>query len=251
MDHVVSEIQHDSVQREIGVLDLLGEHDVAIAIVTSKRSGSVGTYGELPDLKFLGGDSLVEWLNDRDFVQKPIRSAVFGNVLRAGGVQNIAVDRMAIPVVAAGELCQVGLAESLRRHNVPLFFEVTPRRGRERQQEQPFRRRGVTGKRGINEGQPVGNHRLCRESALDVSLRLFRLTATRPLVGHRKRYIVTKTALRPVVSTGRRTGSPFSRRQLRLTAKSPFALVAYAGVHICGGRRDRTRSPIANHHRIS
>jgi hypothetical protein len=36
---------------------------------------------------------------------------------------------MAIPVVAAGELRQVGFAESLRRHNVPLFFEVTPRAG--------------------------------------------------------------------------------------------------------------------------
>jgi hypothetical protein len=44
MDHVVSEIQRDFVQREIGVLDLLGEHDVAIAIVARKRSGSVGTY---------------------------------------------------------------------------------------------------------------------------------------------------------------------------------------------------------------
>ena len=137
MDHVVSEIQRDFIQREIGVLDLLGEHDVAISIVARKRSGSVGTYGELPDLKFLGGDSLVVGLNDRDFVQKPIRSAVLGNVLRAVGVKNIAVDRMAIPVVAAGELRQVGFAESLRRHDVPLFFEVTPRRGRERQQEQP------------------------------------------------------------------------------------------------------------------
>src|ERR1035441_376391 len=42
-------------------------------------------------------------------------------------------------------------------------------RGRERQQEQPHRRRGVTGNRGINEGQPVGNHRLCRESALTLA----------------------------------------------------------------------------------
>ena len=133
MDHVVSEIKRDFIQREIRVLDLLGEHDVAIAIVARKRTGSVGTYGELPDLKFLGGDSFVVVLNDRDFVQKPIRSAVLGNVLRAVGVKNIAVDRMAVPVVTASELRQVGFAESLRRHNVPLLFEVTPRRGRERQ----------------------------------------------------------------------------------------------------------------------
>jgi hypothetical protein len=37
------------------VLDLLGEHDFAVAIVTRKRSSSIGPYGELPDLKFLRG----------------------------------------------------------------------------------------------------------------------------------------------------------------------------------------------------
>ena len=73
VDDVVGEVQGDFIQREIGVLDLLGEHDVAIAIVARERRGSVGTYGELPDLKFLGGNSLVVGLNDRDFVQKPIR----------------------------------------------------------------------------------------------------------------------------------------------------------------------------------
>jgi hypothetical protein len=66
MDHVVSEIQRDFIQREIGVLDLLGEHDVAIAIVARTRSGSVGTYGELPDLKLLGGDSVVVGLPRED-----------------------------------------------------------------------------------------------------------------------------------------------------------------------------------------
>ena len=54
-------------------------------------------HGEFPYLKFLGGNTLVVGLNDRDFVQKPIRSAVLGDVLRAVGVQNVAVDRMAIP----------------------------------------------------------------------------------------------------------------------------------------------------------
>ena len=61
-------------------------------------------------------------LNDRDFVQKPIRSAVLGNMLRAVGVENVAVNRVSIPVVAAGELRQFGFAESLRRHDVPLSF---------------------------------------------------------------------------------------------------------------------------------
>src|ERR1019366_7458865 len=118
MDHVVGEVQGDFIQRKIGVLDVLREHDVAVAIVARKRSGSVGTYGELPDLKFLGGDSLVVGLNDRDLVEKPIRSAVLGNMLRAVGVENVAVDRVAIPSVSAGELREIAFAESLRRHNV-------------------------------------------------------------------------------------------------------------------------------------
>ena len=37
-------------------------------------------------------DCLVVGLHDRDFVQQPIRSALFGNVLRAVGVKNVAVD---------------------------------------------------------------------------------------------------------------------------------------------------------------
>ena len=33
VDHVVGKVQRDFIQREIGVLDLLGEHDIAVAIV--------------------------------------------------------------------------------------------------------------------------------------------------------------------------------------------------------------------------
>ena len=88
-------------------------------------------------MKFFGGNGLVVRLNDRDFVQKPIRSAVLGNMLRAVGVENVAVDPMPIPIVTPGELREIAFAESLRRHVVPLSIEVTPRRGRERQQERP------------------------------------------------------------------------------------------------------------------
>jgi hypothetical protein len=97
VDHVVGEVQRDLIQRKVGVLDLLGEHDIAVAIVARKRDGSVGTYGEFPDLKFLGSNSLVVGLNDRDFVEKPIRSTVLANVLRAVGVENVAVDPVPIP----------------------------------------------------------------------------------------------------------------------------------------------------------
>jgi hypothetical protein len=79
-------------------------------------------HGKFPYLKFLGGNTLVVGLNDRDFVQKPICSAVLENMLRAVGVENVAVNRVSIPVVAAGELRQFGFTESLRRHDVPLSF---------------------------------------------------------------------------------------------------------------------------------
>jgi hypothetical protein len=129
VDDVVGEVQSDSIQREVSVLDFLGEHDVAVAIVACKRSGSVGMYGEIPDLKFLGGNSLVVGLNDHDFVQKPIRSTVLGDVLRAVGVENVSVDPVPIPVFAAGELREVTFAESVHRHVAPLSFEVTPTAG--------------------------------------------------------------------------------------------------------------------------
>jgi hypothetical protein len=89
VDYLVGKIQRDFIQRTIRVLDLLGKHDVTVAIIARKCSGSVGTHGELPDLKFLGSHSLVVGLNNRDFVQKPI---VLGNVIRAVRVQNVAVD---------------------------------------------------------------------------------------------------------------------------------------------------------------
>jgi hypothetical protein len=89
----------------------------------------VGLYGEFPDLKLLGGDTPVEGLNDRDFVQKPIRSAVLGNVLRAVGVENVTIDPVPIPVVAASELLEIAFAESLRRHVFASFLEVSPTAG--------------------------------------------------------------------------------------------------------------------------
>jgi hypothetical protein len=112
--------------------DFLGEHDVAVAIVARKRSGSVVTYGEVPDLKFLGGNGLVVWLNDRDFVQKPVCPTVVGNVPRAIGVENVAVDPVPIPILASRKLRQLVLVESLRRHGVPLSFLSDPRGGGER-----------------------------------------------------------------------------------------------------------------------
>ena len=38
VDYPVGEIQRDFIQRKIGVLDLLGEHDVAVAIVARHKA---------------------------------------------------------------------------------------------------------------------------------------------------------------------------------------------------------------------
>jgi len=88
-------------------------------------------------LKFLGGNSLVVGLNDRDFVQKPIRPTVLRNVLRAVGVENVAVDPVPIPAFAAGELREIAFAESLRRHVFASFLEVAPRTGAREATKQP------------------------------------------------------------------------------------------------------------------
>jgi hypothetical protein len=111
------------------VCSIFFEHDVAVAIVARKRSGSVGMYGELPDLKFLVGDSLVVKLNDRDFIEKPIRPAVLGNMLHAVAIKNVAVDRMPIPAFAAAE-CARSLSLSVFVVMIcASFLEVAPKDG--------------------------------------------------------------------------------------------------------------------------
>jgi hypothetical protein len=122
MDHVVREVQCDFVQRKIRVFDLLATHDVAVAIVAGERSGSVRTYSQLPDLKFLGGNSLVVRLNDRNFVQEPIRATVLGDVLHAVGVENVAVDPVPIPVFAAVNCARSLLLRVFVVMMLPLFF---------------------------------------------------------------------------------------------------------------------------------
>ena len=37
VDYAVGEVQRDFIQRKIGVLDILGEHDVAVAVVAGQR----------------------------------------------------------------------------------------------------------------------------------------------------------------------------------------------------------------------
>ena len=81
---------------------------LSVAVVTGEGGGFVGPDVELPDLEFFGGDVLVVGLNQSDFVKKPIGSAVFGDILRAFGVENTSVDGMPVPLFGSGELREVG-----------------------------------------------------------------------------------------------------------------------------------------------
>jgi hypothetical protein len=55
-------------------------------------------------------------------IEQPISTAFVGDIFRAVGKQDVRVDTVPIPVLAAGELHEIVLAESFRRrHRVFLF----------------------------------------------------------------------------------------------------------------------------------
>ena len=68
---------------------------------------------ERPDLERLVGYGCVMRLGEGDFVEEPVGAGVFGEVLRAFGVEDAAVEAMAKELFAAGELREVGGAEGL------------------------------------------------------------------------------------------------------------------------------------------
>ncbi len=113
VDDIVGEIELDGFEREIGVRDLFAKDHVAVAIVAGEGGGFVGPDGEVPNLELFGGDVLIVGLNQGDFVEKPVGSGVFGEILSAFGVENASVEGMAKPLFAAGELREVGGAERL------------------------------------------------------------------------------------------------------------------------------------------
>ena len=81
---------------------------------SSQMSVAVWSGFQFPELEFVGRHQLVEALRQSDFVKKPIGPAVLGHVFCAVGVEDVAGERVAIPVFAAGELRQVGLGECFR-----------------------------------------------------------------------------------------------------------------------------------------
>src|SRR5271165_732594 len=119
VDDVVHEIEGDFVERKIGELDLLRKHGAAIAVLTRELGRAVGSDFQRPHLKLLGCDAFVVGLDQRDFVQQPISLCGVGDILCAVGEGDPAIDPVAIPVFAAGELAQVGFGKCLG-HGVSL-----------------------------------------------------------------------------------------------------------------------------------
>src|ERR1035441_9103176 len=59
VNDVVHEIKRDFIEREICVLDLLRENDVAVSVATRERGAVVWPDGEFPELKTLRSYALV------------------------------------------------------------------------------------------------------------------------------------------------------------------------------------------------
>ena len=112
-------------------------------------------------------------------IQKPIRSAVLGNVLRAVGVENVAVDPVPIPSFAAGKLREIACAESLRRHVVPLSFEVAPTAGA-REANRNSRVKGAESHPSVNFRNPSTAVRRTWNAGLALGLQDFATRCIRP-----------------------------------------------------------------------
>jgi hypothetical protein len=125
-DGVVGEVELDLVERKIGPVDHVCVDGMTIAVFAGEFGAAVGGDGERPKLESFGGDSFFVPPRDRDGVEKPIGSAGVGDVLRTIGEDNLAVDGMAIPVLAAGELAEIAFGECF--FHVEALFVVKGRR---------------------------------------------------------------------------------------------------------------------------
>ena len=113
MDNVVSEVERDGIEREIGVLDFFAEDGVAVSVATGESGCLVGMNFQRPDLKFFGGDVSVVGLNESDLVEQPVGSAVFSDVLCAVGVENSSIDGMSDTTVRVPVNCARSAASSV------------------------------------------------------------------------------------------------------------------------------------------
>ena len=78
--------------------------DLVVAVVAGQRRRPVGTNGELPDLELFGGEASRKGWQMAIVIEQPIGAAFVGDVFRAVGKQDVAVDTVPVPVLAAGKL---------------------------------------------------------------------------------------------------------------------------------------------------
>ena len=76
----------------------------------------------------LAREAPVVRLDDGDFVEQPVGAAGFSDVPRALGVNDVAVDRVPVEMLGAGEVVEIGWLQGLGRHD-GLSFKVTPGAG--------------------------------------------------------------------------------------------------------------------------
>jgi hypothetical protein len=124
IDRVVGKPERNFRQREVGELDFLAEDEVAIAVVAAEGGCAIVANLQRPHLKLFGGDTRIVRLDDRNLVQQPIGPALVGYLFRAVGEQHFAVDAVAIPMLAAGELREIGGGESFVVDHVGLLSSL-------------------------------------------------------------------------------------------------------------------------------
>lgn len=97
----------DPGQGKIREGDALPVERPAVAVCADKRCGLVRLDGERPCLERLALYGRLVVLQKGDCVDEPIRSRLVGKVFDAIGIEDVAREGMAIPVLGACELPQI------------------------------------------------------------------------------------------------------------------------------------------------
>ncbi len=122
--HVVFEEKPDGIEWEVCVFDVLRVNDVVVAITANKGSRPVFSDFKIPDLELFGRYALFEALREGDCIDQPVSPGFVGDELCTVGEKHLAVDRVPIAVLRAGELTKIGVGEfRCVLHLVPLSFE--------------------------------------------------------------------------------------------------------------------------------
>src|ERR1017187_7761708 len=85
---------------------------------------------QLPELEFLRRNGFLEALRERDLVEKPVGASLVRDVFRAISEENASYHAVAMPLLAAAELRQLGAGEfGLVGHGIAFPLVRPPRWG--------------------------------------------------------------------------------------------------------------------------